>query len=65
MTIAEHLDKCIWDYALCLPCRSRDLPAGDGGGFDALPAGAREAFQGALAKSLELEEPPNDNYNCS
>src|SRR5437879_3435190 len=53
---AEYWLSAVRDYALHLACLRRDLPAREGRGFDDLPADVRDAFQGALARSLAPNE---------
>lgn len=53
---AEYWISSARDYALNLACRSRDLIAWQGRGFDDLPAGVREPFVKALVGSLEPDE---------
>ena len=53
---AEYCISCVRDHALTLACLRRDLPTGYGKGFDRLPASVREAFEGALVRSLERDE---------
>ena len=53
---AEYWISGVRDDGLSLACLRRDLPAREGRGFDALPAEIRDAFQGALVRSLERDE---------
>lgn len=53
---AEYWISGVRDYGLTLACLHRDLPAQQGRGFDDLPADVRDAFQDALARSLERDE---------
>lgn len=53
---AEYWLSGVRDYALHLACLRHDLPARNGRGFDDLPAGVRDAFEGALARSLDPDE---------
>jgi hypothetical protein len=53
---AEYWLSAVRDSALSLACRSRDLPARDGRGFDQLPAELLDSMRGALVQSLERDE---------
>ena len=53
---AEYWISGVRDDGLSLACLRRDLPAREGRGFDALPADVRDAFTGALVRSLERDE---------
>ncbi|HET9109650.1 MAG TPA: hypothetical protein VFN78_02380 [Ktedonobacterales bacterium] len=53
---AEYWISGVRDYALSLACLRRGLPAQNGRGYDDLPADVRDAFQDALARSLERDE---------
>ena len=53
---AEYWVSGVRDYALSLACRRRGLPEHYGRGFDDLPAGVRDAFKDALARSLDRDE---------
>ena len=53
---AEYWISGVRDYGLSLACRRRDLPTRNGRGYDALPADVRDAFAGALVRSLERDE---------
>ncbi|HEU4784321.1 MAG TPA: hypothetical protein VFS83_13350 [Ktedonobacterales bacterium] len=53
---AEYWLSGVRDYALHLACLRRDLPARNGRGFDDLPTETLDAFQGALARSLDPTE---------
>ncbi len=53
---AEYWVSGVRDYALHLACLRRGLPANNGRGFDDLPADVRDAFRGALARSLDPNE---------
>ena len=53
---AEYWLSGVRDYALHLACLRRDLPARNARGFDDLPADVRDAFQDALARSLDPDE---------
>ncbi len=53
---AEYWVSGVRDYALSLACRRRGLAARYGRGYDDLPADVREAFLGALVRSLDREE---------
>ena len=53
---AEYWISGVRDYALSLACLRRGLPAREGRGFDDLPADVRDAFAGALVRSLERDE---------
>jgi hypothetical protein len=43
-------------HAMALACLRLDLPAYDGKGFDQLPADVRDAFEGAIVRSLARDE---------
>lgn len=53
---AEYWISGVRDYALDLACLRHNLPARNGRGYDDLPADIRDAFQAALARSLEPAE---------
>jgi hypothetical protein len=53
---AEYWISSLRDNGLSLACRRRGLPAVHGRGFDSLPGEVREAFKGALVRSLERGE---------
>jgi Streptomycin adenylyltransferase len=53
---AEYWMSGVRDYALALACRSRNLPARDGRGFDELPAEVSAPFRGALVSALDRED---------
>lgn len=53
---AEYWISALRDHALDLACRRRGLPAYYGRGFDDLPDHVREAFRGALVRSLDRDE---------
>lgn len=53
---AEYWLSGVRDYALHLACLRHGLPARNGRGFDDLPADVRDAFQGALARTLDPDE---------
>jgi hypothetical protein len=53
---AEYWQSGVRDFTLSLACLRRDLPARNGRGFDALPAEARDAYEGALVRSLDRAE---------
>jgi hypothetical protein len=53
---AEYWISAVRDTALALACRARSLPAAYGRGYDDLPADVRDAFDGALVRSLAREE---------
>lgn len=53
---AEYWISGARDYALSLACLRYGLPAREGRGYDALPAGVTDAFRGAFVRSLERGE---------
>lgn len=53
---AEYWISGVRDYALSLACRRRSLPASNGRGMDHLPPDVRDAFLGALVRSLDRAE---------
>ena len=53
---AEYLVSAVRDHALMLACRRLGLPAGEGRGFDQLPADIVEAAMPALARSVDRDE---------
>jgi hypothetical protein len=53
---AQHWIGGARDQALSAACRVRGLPAGNGRGYDDLPAGVLDAFEGTLARSLDPAE---------
>jgi hypothetical protein len=53
---AEYAITHLRYYAMELACLRLDLPAYYGKGFDQLPAEVRDAFEGALVRSLERDE---------
>ena len=53
---AEYWISGVRDYALDLACLRYNLPARNGRGYDDLPADVRDAFQGALIRSLARDE---------
>jgi len=50
---AEYWISGVRDYALCLACRRRGLPAQYGRGYDLLPSEVHDLFKDALVTSLE------------
>ena len=53
---AEYWISSARDYALNLACRSHELPAQHGRGFDKLPADVLHIFEGSFVTSLEPNE---------
>jgi hypothetical protein len=53
---AEYAITHLRHHAMALACLRLDLPAYYGKGFDQLPAEIRDAFEGALVRSLERDE---------
>jgi len=53
---AEYWISGVRDQALALACRLRNLPSGNGRGFDDLPPFVLDPFKEALVRSLEREE---------
>jgi hypothetical protein len=53
---AEHSINAVRDHALALACRSRNLPARFGRGFDDLPPEVLAAFEDAKVRYLERDE---------
>jgi len=52
---AEYWISGLRDHALALACRSRNLPARDGRGFDELPDEVSARFRGALVAALDRD----------
>ena len=52
---AEYWISGLRDHALALACRSRNLPARDGRGFDELPGEVSSRFRGALVSTLDRD----------
>jgi hypothetical protein len=53
---AEYMISAVRDHALALAALRHGLPAVQGRGFDKLPPSVTAPFEGALAKSLEIDE---------
>lgn len=53
---AEYMISGVRDQALALAALRHGLPAVQGRGFDKLPDGVKAAFEGALVRSLEIDE---------
>jgi hypothetical protein len=53
---AEYWISGVRDQALALACRLRNLPSGNGRGFDDLPPHVLDPFKESLVHSLEREE---------
>jgi hypothetical protein len=53
---AEYMISAVRDQALALAALRHGLPPVQGRGFDKLPDGVRSRFEGALVRSLEIEE---------
>jgi len=53
---AEYMISAVRDQALALAALRHGLPAVQGRGFDKVPDGVKAAFEGALVRSLEVDE---------
>jgi hypothetical protein len=53
---AEYMISAVRDQALALATLRHGLPAAQGRGFDGLPNTVKSEFEGALVRSLDVDE---------